>query len=203
MSLAAIQADQRFFSFFCEIKTKIKTAITQSHWMFYRGLKVMSSHNSVFTTIEWASTGRLGKIRSSVQLLYGPTLSPYSYCAVPSRHRTATVRSHVVTVQLWYGPTWSWFTYSTSQGWFNCCEEAEDSFMPPSWWCPFKMKKGKWPTRHGSLKWSIDWYHFRPLLAVVGQFAMSFISLKYLINVCKIISDYLRDTLEFLFCETR
>ena len=61
----------------------------------------------------------------------------------------------------------SYFTYSTSRSWFNCCEDADNSFMLLSWWCPFKMKKEN--GRPDSLKISIDRYHFRPLLATVGQ----------------------------------
>jgi len=33
------------------------------------------------------------------------------------------------------------------QSWSNCCDEAVDCFMLLSWWCTFKMKKVKWPTR--------------------------------------------------------
>ena len=37
-------------------------------------------------------------------------------------------------------------TYSTSRGWLNCCEDAENCFMLLSWQCPFNLKKGKWLT---------------------------------------------------------
>jgi len=111
----------------------------------------------------------------TIQLLYGPTLSLYSYCTVPSLYCSVAVRWRRGTinrlqpakknVRQRLSPysscmlnTWdhtaavrrhrqSYFTYSTSQSWFNCCEDAEDSLMLLSSWCPFKMKKGKWLSR--------------------------------------------------------
>ena len=110
-------------------------------------------------TVQWLYGDDVGpSIGATTKKNVRQRYSPYSSCTVNKWDRTAAVHWH----------RGSYFTYSSSRGWSNCCEDAEDSFMLLSWWCPFKMKKGKWPTRQ--LKISIDWYHFWPLLAVVGQY---------------------------------
>ena len=80
---------------------------------------------------------------------------PYSSCTVPTWHRTVAVRCRRGTVQRYLrymmtklAPVSDFIIVCMRTGWFNCCEDAGDCFMLLSWRCPFKIKKGKWPTRH-------------------------------------------------------
>jgi len=125
----------------------------------------------------------------SIQLLYGTGTGPYGSCMVPMWHRTVavwyghgTVRRFYRFMMTKYAPvpdfkivcTWTQMIVKDLLDqsrliqllWRRC-----GLYMLLSWWCPFKMRKGKW--RPDSLKLSINWkvpYHFWPLLAVVGQY---------------------------------
>ena len=140
----------------------------------------------------------------TVQLLYGPTSSPYSYCTVHRCHRTATIRSHPCTVQWLYGDDVGPSTGANQQRkmygkgachtvavrWtcgtvLRLYSNTDDRILtiPPVEAGQIVVKTLrtvlcsyhdgvplKWKKEPGSLKISIDWYHFRPLLAVVGQY---------------------------------
>jgi len=113
-------------------------------------LKWRKSYN---VTIYYQSANFLATVPScpcTVQWLYGDHVGP-SLGAHQQRKMYGKGTRRTVAVRWTCGTILrhrrSYQTSSTSRGWFNCCEASKDSFMLLSWWCPFKMKKGTWPTR--------------------------------------------------------
>ena len=130
-----------------------------------------------------------------IQRPYGPLVSPYSYCMVPSLYykdvhwwlspliganqqrkmnskvarRTVAVRGNRGTVQQLDGDTDDFNRP-------NRPVQADSKVVKTLWTVlcsshdgvPFKLKKEN--GRPGSFKLLIDWYHFWPLLAANGQY---------------------------------
>ena len=128
----------------------------------------------------------------TVQLLYGPTLSPYSYFMVTFLYRTVAVRLRHGTVdrakqqrKIYLKALAVWWTHGTVLWLYADTDnhilpirpvEADPTVVKTLGTVLCSSRDGvplKWKKengRPGSLKISIDWYHFWPLLAVIGQY---------------------------------